>query len=95
MLKEAQAWRSAATGDGAAAIASMRSAADQEDAVEKLPITPGPVVPAREQLGELLLSLNHPEEALQAFRTALQSAPGRRGAELGEKAALGRLKKTK
>jgi uncharacterized protein HemY len=61
----------------------LRQAADEEDAVEKLPVTPGPVVPAREQLGELLLQQNQPEKALREFRAALALAPGRRGALLG------------
>jgi hypothetical protein len=91
LLKEAQAWRSAAKGDSEAAIKSLRAAADQEDALEKLPVTPGPVVPAREQLGELLLNLKQPREALQEFRAALTSAPRRRGALLGAIAAAERL----
>jgi len=37
--------------------------ADGEDAVEKLPVTPGLIVPAREQLAELLLALDHPDLA--------------------------------
>src|SRR5450755_283384 len=43
LLKEAQAWRFAADGDSEAAILNLRAAADEEDAVEKLPVTPGPV----------------------------------------------------
>ena len=61
----------------------MRSAADDEDAVEKLPVTPGPIVPAREQLGYLLLEQNRPDLARQEFEKALASSPGRRGAQLG------------
>ncbi len=61
----------------------MRSAADEEDAVEKLPVTPGPVVPAREQLGELLLGLKHPDQALKEFKAALALSPGRHGALVG------------
>ena len=61
----------------------MRSAADEEDAVEKLPVTPGPIVPAREQLGHLLLEQNRPDLARQEFEKALASSPGRRGAQLG------------
>jgi tetratricopeptide (TPR) repeat protein len=91
LLKEAQAWRLAADRDPQAALVSLRAAADEEDAVEKLPVTPGPIVPAREQLGELLLDLNRPEQALHEFRTALTLAPGRRGALLGAAAAAGRL----
>lgn len=83
LLKEAQAWHLAAAGERQAAILSLSAAADQEDAVEKLPVTPGPIVPAREQLGELLLNLKRPGEALREFRTAQKFAPGRRGALVG------------
>ena len=61
----------------------MRASADEEDAIEKLPVTPGPIVPAREQLGYLLLEQNHPDLALKEFQTALANAPGRRGALQG------------
>ena len=80
LLKEAQAWRLAAKGDFRNAMLILRLAADQEDALEKLPVTPGPVVPAREQLGELLLRFNHPDLALKEFKAALVLAPRRRGA---------------
>jgi len=91
LLKEAQAWRLAAARDEQAAIIGLRAAADEEDAVEKLPVTPGPIVPAREQLGELLLELKRPEEALREFQTALTFAPGRRGALVGAIAAADQL----
>jgi tetratricopeptide (TPR) repeat protein len=91
LLKEAQAWRSAGKGESDAAIQTLRAAADEEDALEKLPVTPGPVVPAREQLGELFLNLKRPQDALREFRLALTSAPRRRGALLGASAAAERL----
>jgi hypothetical protein len=91
LLKEALAWRLAAAGQGQAAILSLRAAADEEDAVEKLPVTPGPIVPAREQLGELLLELKHPDEALLEFRRVLTFAPYRRGALVGAIAAADQL----
>jgi len=47
----------------------MRSAAAEEDGTEKNAITPGPLKPAREQLGELLLELNQPALALKEFKT--------------------------
>lgn len=95
MLLEALGWRSAARGDSAAAVASLQAAADEEDRLEKLPVTPGPIVPAREQLGELLLSLNQPAQALQAFKAALATAPGRRGARIGAIAAAERVADTR
>jgi tetratricopeptide (TPR) repeat protein len=91
LLKEAQAWQLAAAGDLQAAIVSLRAAADEEDAVEKLPVTPGPIVPAREQLGELLLEHQRPKEALQEFQTALKFAPRRRNALVGAIAASEKL----
>jgi tetratricopeptide (TPR) repeat protein len=78
--KEAKAWQLAASGNTAASVELLRAAADDEDAVEKLPVTPGPVVPAREQLGELLLEQGRAMEALREFQAALVAAPGRRGA---------------
>jgi hypothetical protein len=82
-MDEAKAWAAFATGRNGEALALMRSAADKEDALEKRPVTPGPMVPAREQLGELLLEGQKPGEALTEFETALKHAPGRRGALAG------------
>lgn len=82
-LLEAQAWTANARGKNDEAVQLLRSAADEEDAVEKLPVTPGPIVPAREQLGDLLLSLKRPKEALTEFQASLVQAPGRRGALSG------------
>ena len=45
------------------AVGLMSQAADEEDSIEKLPVTPGPIVPAREQLGDLLLEQGHPDLA--------------------------------
>jgi tetratricopeptide (TPR) repeat protein len=84
LLKSAQAWRSAATGDRTAAVSALTAAADEEDSLEKLPLTPGPIVPAREQLGELYLSIGKPKDALDAFNAALALAPGRLGSLRGK-----------
>ena len=89
--KEAKAWRLAATAGAAESSELLRQAADEEDAVEKLPVTPGPIVPAREQLGELLLQQKQPQQALREFRAALVLAPGRRGALLGGAEAAERI----
>jgi tetratricopeptide (TPR) repeat protein len=94
LLKEAQAWRSVANGESEAAILGLRKAADEEDALEKLPVTPGPIVPAREQLGELFLDLKRPDEALKEFRAALAVAPRRHGALVGAITAAERLGNT-
>lgn len=69
----------------------MTAAAEEEDGLEKLPLTPGPIVPAREQLGDLYLVVGKPREALGAFNAALALAPGRLGALRGKAEAERRI----
>ncbi len=59
------------------ALEGMRKAADLEDTMDKHPATPGPVLPARELLGDLLLEVGRPEQALTEYEAVLESAPGR------------------
>ena len=76
----------------------MRSAADVEDASEKRPVTPGPIVPAREMLGDMLLDLKNPGEALKEFEVALITSPNRFGSLSGAAQAaksLGDVQKTR
>lgn len=80
---EALAWISRAEGKEDEALKLMRDAADEEDAVEKRPVTPGAIVPAREQLGDLLLESHRAQEAFKEFELALTMAPHRRGALMG------------
>ncbi|MGA2981855.1 MAG: hypothetical protein ABSD76_19845 [Terriglobales bacterium] len=80
LTSEVRAWSAQADRKPEEAAALMRASADEEDAIEKLPVTPGPIIPAREQLGDLLLEQNKPGQALKEFETALSNAPGRRGA---------------
>jgi tetratricopeptide (TPR) repeat protein len=87
-LNSALAWISQAEGKTDEAVKLMRDAADEEDAVEKLPVTPGAIAPTREQLGDLLLETNHPADALKEFERALSMTPKRRNALTG--AARGR-----
>jgi tetratricopeptide (TPR) repeat protein len=82
-MSEALAWVAHAEGKAAEALKLMRAAADEEDAIEKRPVTPGAIVPAREQVGDLLLDSNHPQEALREFERALTITPQRRGASMG------------
>jgi hypothetical protein len=83
LVREILAWASQRDGKPQEAEAKLREAADLEDATEKLPVTPGPILPAREQLGYLLLEQQQPAVALQEFRAALINAPGRRGSLQG------------
>jgi tetratricopeptide (TPR) repeat protein len=89
LAHEVAAWSAQTDRKPEKAAALMRASAEEEDAIEKLPVTPGPIVPAREQLGSLLLEQNQPALALKEFQTALTNAPGRRGALQG--AARARL----
>jgi tetratricopeptide (TPR) repeat protein len=73
----AEAWLAYAEGRKDEAARLMRAAADLDDATEKHPVTPGAILPAREQLGELLLELGRPKEALAEYETSLQRAPRR------------------
>jgi hypothetical protein len=75
--KAAAAWAARAEGKHDEALALMRTAADLEDATEKHPVTPGPVLPARELLGDMLLDLNHPEQALVEFEGSTAREPNR------------------
>ena len=73
----ASAWLAYAEGEHAESLRLMRAAAELDDATEKHPVTPGTILPAREQLGELLLELKQPAAALREFETSLRSAPNR------------------
>ncbi len=73
----ASAWLAFAEGKREESLQLMRAAAELDDATDKHPVTPGAILPAREQLGELLLELKQPMEALQHFETSLRSAPNR------------------
>jgi tetratricopeptide (TPR) repeat protein len=59
------------------ALATMQSAADMEDRTDKSAITPGPLAPARELLGEMLLELKRPAQALEQFEATLKKEPNR------------------
>ena len=78
LAREVLAWAAQADGKPQEAAALMREAADQEGATEKLPVTPGPILPAREQLGDLLLEQHQPEQAQKEFQATLADSPGRR-----------------
>ena len=75
--REAVSWLAMAEGRKAEAVAAMRAAAQIEDGTEKSAVTPGPLAPAREQLGEMLLRLGQPVAALQEFEATLKKEPNR------------------
>ena len=73
----AQAWIDHAAQRDDSALAAMRLAAEREDATEKAAVTPGPLAPARELLGDLLMELGRPADALVEYRAALRTEPNR------------------
>jgi hypothetical protein len=74
---EVAAWAALAAGEKRQALWGMESAAKLEDGTEKSVVTPGPLSPARELLGEMLLEMNNPREALVQFEATLRKEPRR------------------
>jgi hypothetical protein len=75
--KAASAWIAFAEGNKDQGIALMREAAAMEDLTEKSAISPGPIKPAHELLGEMLLEAGKPAEALKEFETTMKKEPNR------------------
>jgi hypothetical protein len=71
------AWSALAAGERGEALRQMESAAELEDGTEKSVVTPGPLSPARELLGEMLLEMNEPTKALVQFEATLKKEPRR------------------
>ena len=71
------AWIAYTQGRRDEALQMLRTAADREDSTEKDPVMPGHVISARELLGDLLMEMNEPAQALQAFEAALKMEPSR------------------
>jgi tetratricopeptide (TPR) repeat protein len=77
----AGAWVAFAQGRRTEGIEAIRVAANIEDATDKSAVTPGPLAPARELFGEMLLEAGDAADALQAFEDSIAKEPGRfRGA---------------
>jgi hypothetical protein len=83
----ATAWLLFATGRKDEALAKMSAVADAEDKTEKSPVTPGPLAPARELYGAMLLEQGKPADALTAFEATLRKEPNRLNAILGAASA--------
>jgi tetratricopeptide (TPR) repeat protein len=70
-------WVAFAEGRRDEGLALMRQAADLESRTEKSPISPGPVRPARELLGDMLLDAGQPAAALKEYEASQQREPNR------------------
>ena len=73
----AEAWVMYAEGKKDEGIAALSAAADAEDKTDKSAVTPGPLAPARELLGFMLLEANRPKDALVAFEAVAKKEPNR------------------
>jgi tetratricopeptide (TPR) repeat protein len=71
-IKTSEAWILFKEGKNDEALKLMHAAADMEDATEKHSVTPGEVLPARELLGDMLMQMNKPAEALIAYQADLE-----------------------
>jgi tetratricopeptide (TPR) repeat protein len=73
----ASAWIALALRDTADALRLANDAAALEETVEKNPVTPGPILPARELEGDLLMQLGRHADALVAYEKTLTREPRR------------------
>jgi tetratricopeptide (TPR) repeat protein len=87
----ASAWVLRAEGKPDEALSALRAAADAEDQTEKSIVTPGPLAPARELYGAMLLERGRAREALGAFEAALVKEPHRYNGVAGAARAAGAL----
>ena len=75
--KGALAWIAFAANRREEAVRLMQEAATLEDSTDKSAISPGPLAPAREMLGEMLLELNRPADALVELEAVMKKEPNR------------------
>ena len=71
------AWVAFAKGNRGEALNLMRAAADLEDKSEKVAVSPGRIVPARELLGDMLLESGRPGDALAEYERSQARDPNR------------------
>lgn len=71
------AWVAYGEGEVEPALEELRAAADLEDSMDEDRVSPGPVLPLRELLGDMLHEADHAVEALHEFETSLAAAPNR------------------
>jgi len=75
--RAASAWLALAERRNVDALAEMRAVATLEDNTDKSAVTPGPLAPARELLGEMLLEMKEPAQARKEFEATMKKEPNR------------------
>jgi tetratricopeptide (TPR) repeat protein len=88
---ELTAWAAQAQGQRVRAVQAMREADTLEAATPKHPLTPGPTLPASEQLGDLYLQQANPAAALTAYQSSLKRYPRRFHSLLGAARAASKV----
>ncbi|MDQ3016838.1 MAG: tetratricopeptide repeat protein [Bacteroidota bacterium] len=76
-IKATEGWILWKEGKKNEALASMQESANMENLTQKHPVTPGEVLPAQELLGDMLMEMNKPKEALEAYERDLKKHPNR------------------
>jgi tetratricopeptide (TPR) repeat protein len=89
------AWITYAEGDEGEALRLAAAAANREDAVDKNPVTPGEVLPARELYADLLIETGNYAKSLEQYRMVLTGSPNRLNALLGAASAASHTGDTK
>jgi tetratricopeptide (TPR) repeat protein len=75
--REVAAWIAQASGKPDDSVAGMRSAVELEESMDKDPVTPGAIVPARELLAQLLQAQGRPQDSFVEYEAVLKIAPNR------------------
>ena len=89
------AWIMFVDGEVDEALRLAQVAADREDGVDKNPVTPGEVLPARELYADMLFESSQYERSLEQYRTVLTGSPNRLNALLGAASAASQSGDTK
>ena len=74
---EVAAWTDLAEGERTDALKTLNHAVELEEATDKSAVTPGPLAPARELLGDMLMQLGNAKQALQQYESTLTKEPNR------------------
>jgi tetratricopeptide (TPR) repeat protein len=90
-----KSWILLAEGDEKGALSLAAAAADREDAVDKHPVTPGEVLPARELYADMLLEVGNHAQSLEQYQAVLEGSPNRLNALIGAAQAAALLGETK
>ena len=91
-IEAVSAWIAHASGRREAGLQMLRAAADHEDGTEKSAVTPGPIIPVREQLGDMLMAMKQPRVALAEYEKSIEKEPNRYRSLYGAARAAEELK---